>query len=76
MLFNKRIIGLDGCELVSTTEYTAALFAIANVVAPQVCPRCGSSHHRIKSTECRKVRHGEFDRRALFVEIKVGSRTN
>jgi transposase len=74
MLFNERIIGLDGCELVSTTECTTALFAIANVVAPQNCPRCGSSHHRIKSTECRKVRHGEFDRRALFVEIKVRKR--
>jgi hypothetical protein len=26
MLFDKRIIGLDGCELLSTTERTAALF--------------------------------------------------
>jgi hypothetical protein len=38
MLFNRRIIGLDGCELVSTTECTKALFAMANVLTPRSSP--------------------------------------
>jgi transposase len=74
MLFGKRIIGLDGCELVSATEFTSTLFAKAVLTCPQVCPRCGSGEHRIKSTERRLIRHAAFDARVLFVEVLVRKR--